>query len=221
MWKGWTTGRAEGLLEEIGGVEVAERPTKGGKRSTAAVMLEGYIGDRECPASGDADDHGCLDLGFGFNYEEIPGLCGTLPALELCYSMSQRFLDEQQLLRSSSGCHGVGSQAPAVSPPRVANWKISSPGLQAGGGKRLNDLRQVWVQPETRGSGRLGLRQGAASKARTLCGLLRRQRIVENFAGWLEQRDRAWTAAVMFESQTLFKRWDKVPAKRVTTDVKY
>ncbi|KAG0484912.1 hypothetical protein HPP92_008868 [Vanilla planifolia] len=145
MWKGWTTGQAEGLLEEIGGVEVAERPTKGRKRSTAAVMLEGYIGDRECPASGDADDHvmgktksltdedlqelkGCLDLGFGFNYEEIPGLCGTLPALELCYSMSQRFLDEQQLLRSSSGCHGVGSQAPAVSPPRVANWKISSPG---------------------------------------------------------------------------------------------
>ncbi|KAG0484918.1 hypothetical protein HPP92_008997 [Vanilla planifolia] len=179
MWKGWTTGRAEGLLEEIGGVEVAERPTKGRKRSTAAVMLEGYIGDRECPASGDADDHvmgktksltdedlqelkGCLDLGFGFNYEEIPGLCGTLPALELCYSISQRFLDEQQLLRSSSGCHGVGSQAPAVSPPRVANWKISSPGdhpeevkarLKIASRRRqeVGDLGQVWVQPETRG----------------------------------------------------------------------
>ncbi|CAL5418200.1 unnamed protein product [Camellia sinensis] len=39
---------------------------------------------------------GCLDLGFGFSYDEIPELCNTLPALELCYSMSQRFLDDQQ-----------------------------------------------------------------------------------------------------------------------------
>ncbi|KAK9159496.1 hypothetical protein Syun_005837 [Stephania yunnanensis] len=39
---------------------------------------------------------GCVDLGFGFSYEEIPELCNTLPALELCYSMSQKFLDEQQ-----------------------------------------------------------------------------------------------------------------------------
>ncbi|KAG6510836.1 hypothetical protein ZIOFF_028875 [Zingiber officinale] len=32
---------------------------------------------------------GCLDLGFGFSYDEIPGLCAMLPALELCYSMSR------------------------------------------------------------------------------------------------------------------------------------
>ncbi|KAL4555330.1 hypothetical protein LXL04_037947 [Taraxacum kok-saghyz] len=31
---------------------------------------------------------GCLDLGFGFSYNEIPELCNTLPTLELCYSMS-------------------------------------------------------------------------------------------------------------------------------------
>ncbi|GAU12072.1 hypothetical protein TSUD_00380 [Trifolium subterraneum] len=44
---------------------------------------------------------GCLDLGFGFNYDEIPELCNTLPALELCcYSMSEA----------------------------TTNWKISSPG---------------------------------------------------------------------------------------------
>lgn len=46
---------------------------------------------------------GCLDLGFGFSYEEIPGLCNTLPALELCYSMSHSSIAN-------------------------ANWRISSPG---------------------------------------------------------------------------------------------
>ncbi|KAE8697849.1 GLUTATHIONE PEROXIDASE 2 family protein [Hibiscus syriacus] len=46
---------------------------------------------------------GCLDLGFGFSYDEIPELCNTLPALELCYSMS-----------------------PTNS--TLANWKISIPG---------------------------------------------------------------------------------------------
>nr|TKW20865.1 hypothetical protein SEVIR_4G118100v2 [Setaria viridis] len=30
---------------------------------------------------------GCVDLGFGFSYHEIPELCGMLPALELCYSL--------------------------------------------------------------------------------------------------------------------------------------
>ncbi|KAF0888805.1 hypothetical protein E2562_017800 [Oryza meyeriana var. granulata] len=68
---------------------------------------------------------GCVDLGFGFSYDEIPELCGTLPALELCYSMSQRFLDE----------HHPQSQAPLVTAapppppsPSIPNWKISSPG---------------------------------------------------------------------------------------------
>ncbi|CAL4993699.1 unnamed protein product [Urochloa decumbens] len=73
---------------------------------------------------------GCVDLGFGFSYDEIPELCGTLPALELCYSMSRRFLDEhpQQM--------GKHEEAPAASPmvpaspaqPGATNWKISSPG---------------------------------------------------------------------------------------------
>ncbi|OAY71785.1 hypothetical protein ACMD2_00757, partial [Ananas comosus] len=68
---------------------------------------------------------GCVDLGFGFSYEGIPGLCNTLPALELCYSMSQRFLDEQQ--RSPAVGEEAAAAAAAASPP-VANWKISSPG---------------------------------------------------------------------------------------------
>ncbi|XP_039000316.1 uncharacterized protein LOC120126087 isoform X2 [Hibiscus syriacus] len=46
---------------------------------------------------------GCLDLGFGFSYDEIPELCNTLPALELCYSTSP-------------------------TNTTLANWKISTPG---------------------------------------------------------------------------------------------
>ncbi|XP_052137092.1 uncharacterized protein LOC127755452 [Oryza glaberrima] len=67
---------------------------------------------------------GCVDLGFGFSYDEIPELCGTLPALELCYSMSQRFLDEHH--------HSPEAEPAPVAPSSpaqpIANWKISSPG---------------------------------------------------------------------------------------------
>ncbi|EMS55256.1 hypothetical protein TRIUR3_09123 [Triticum urartu] len=72
---------------------------------------------------------GCVDLGFGFSYNEIPELCGTLPALELCYSMSQRFLDEHQ---PPSKVEDLAPEPPAVVPPPPAqpipNWKISCPG---------------------------------------------------------------------------------------------
>ncbi|KAG6488553.1 uncharacterized protein LOC122005012 [Zingiber officinale] len=115
------------------------------RKSSGGVTLEGYVetGDGGEGADGvsrtksltdeDLEElKGCLDLGFGFNYEEIPELCNTLPALELCYSMSQRFLDEQQqqqnrsLDRSSSGESMDLCASPT--PPPVANWKISSPG---------------------------------------------------------------------------------------------
>ena len=74
---------------------------------------------------------GCLDLGFGFSYDEIPELCNTLPALELCYSMSQRFLDEQRASsdsNNSSDQDSVTSSSSSSNSPSVANWKISSPG---------------------------------------------------------------------------------------------
>ncbi|KAF7031970.1 hypothetical protein CFC21_043208 [Triticum aestivum] len=64
---------------------------------------------------------GCLDLGFGFSYDEIPGLCGTLPGLELCYSMTRRFLDEQRAV--------VGQLEPAAAAAApIPDWKISGPG---------------------------------------------------------------------------------------------
>ncbi|THU44470.1 hypothetical protein C4D60_Mb02t07720 [Musa balbisiana] len=54
----------------------------------------------------------CLDLGFGFTYDEIPELCKTLPALVLCYSLSR----------------SLETSAATVASPPIANWKISGPG---------------------------------------------------------------------------------------------
>jgi hypothetical protein len=72
---------------------------------------------------------GCVDLGFGFSYREIPELCGTLPALDLCYSMSQRFLDEHhhQQLGKAEEAPPLAPASPAQ-PAATTNWKISSPG---------------------------------------------------------------------------------------------
>ncbi|KAF3330909.1 hypothetical protein FCM35_KLT04263 [Carex littledalei] len=107
------------------------------------VMLEGYVespdtADQRSDGNGEpvaartkslTDDDleelkGCVDLGFGFSYEEIPELCNTLPALELCYSMTQRFLEES----SKSAKPAAVSTPLSSSPIPVANWKISSPG---------------------------------------------------------------------------------------------
>jgi Protein of unknown function (DUF1685) len=113
-------------------------------RKTSAVMLEGYVDGSDSTdgrsdggvartkslTDDDLEDlKGCLDLGFGFSYEEIPELCNTLPALELCYSMSQRFLDERRLdgeTDSVGGSVASGCSSPCRSP--IANWKISEPG---------------------------------------------------------------------------------------------
>ncbi|CAN6485481.1 unnamed protein product [Victoria cruziana] len=117
------------------------------RRKRGEVSLEGHLAQdegeekrevvgfkefRRTKSLTDVDLHelkGCLDLGFGFNYDEIPELCNTLPALELCYSMSQRFLDEQQKQPSSSGSSSAASSdaGSAVGSP-ITNWRISSPG---------------------------------------------------------------------------------------------
>ncbi|KAJ1703701.1 hypothetical protein LUZ63_003480 [Rhynchospora breviuscula] len=125
-------------------------PTKPGTnqvwpRKESAVMLEGYV-DGSDSSDGRSDGSmartksltdddleelkGCLDLGFGFSYEEIPELCNTLPALELCYSMSQRFLDEKRLDGESDSVAGAAEASICSSPSRspVANWRISEPG---------------------------------------------------------------------------------------------
>ncbi|XP_004241395.1 uncharacterized protein [Solanum lycopersicum] len=101
------------------------------KKKKNQVFLEGYVENSDEDELGRTksltDDDleelkGCLDLGFGFSYDEIPELCNTLPALELCYSMSQKYLDEQQ--KCSDAMSDTGSSGSG----HVANWKISSPG---------------------------------------------------------------------------------------------
>ncbi|RWR96835.1 hypothetical protein CKAN_02623800 [Cinnamomum micranthum f. kanehirae] len=116
------------------------------KKGKGQVFLEGYVetDDREkvveqkgvartkSLTDDDLDElKGCLDLGFGFNYEEIPELCNTLPALELCYSMSQRFLDEQHRVSDASNEGATATEttcSSGLTSSPIANWKISSPG---------------------------------------------------------------------------------------------
>nr|CAB3475106.1 unnamed protein product [Digitaria exilis] len=96
------------------------------RRTSSFVMVEasssgtgGGVGRTRSLTEDDLEDlKGCLDLGFGFAYSEIPELCGTLPALELCYSMTRRFLDEQRAMGQE--------QEPAATP--LPNWRISGPG---------------------------------------------------------------------------------------------
>ncbi|WOL02419.1 hypothetical protein Cni_G11138 [Canna indica] len=126
--------------EEVGAAMELEEAWKAAwprrSRPGGGVMLEGYVeaaeGADRGPDGGaegvgrtrsltddDLDElKGCLDLGFGFSYEEIPELCGTLPALELCYSMGRSMEPASERSAATEPC----AQLP------VANWKISSPG---------------------------------------------------------------------------------------------
>lgn len=105
------------------------------KKQHQKVYLEGYVetsdedelGRTKSLTDDDLEElKGCLDLGFGFSYDEIPELCNTLPALELCYSMNQKYLDEQQKTPAAAESLSDTSSASGSSP--IANWKISSPG---------------------------------------------------------------------------------------------
>ncbi|XP_040385466.1 uncharacterized protein LOC102713151 isoform X2 [Oryza brachyantha] len=104
-------------------VVVADEPGAGA--SAPAGGDDGGVGVGRARSLTDDDLEelkGCVDLGFGFSYDEIPELCGTLPALELCYSMSQRFLDD----RLHPHAPPETAAPPSPSPP-IPNWKISSP----------------------------------------------------------------------------------------------
>ncbi|KAF2300185.1 hypothetical protein GH714_010484 [Hevea brasiliensis] len=103
------------------------------KKKKNQVLLERYVdvantnGDDLKRSKSLTDDDldelkGCLDLGFGFSFDEIPELCNTLPALELCYSMSQKLLDEHHKSPERSS----PTTAESASNP-IANWKISTP----------------------------------------------------------------------------------------------
>ncbi|XP_076882902.1 uncharacterized protein LOC143531506 [Bidens hawaiensis] len=109
------------------------------RKKKTQVFLEGYVEaldeDDLVRAKSLTDEDldelkGCFELGFRFSYDEIPELCNTLPALELCYSMSQKFLDEQHKSPDTPLSLAEESVNETASPPPapVASWKISSPG---------------------------------------------------------------------------------------------
>ncbi|CAH9101295.1 unnamed protein product [Cuscuta europaea] len=104
------------------------------RRGAAASVVEedDELGRSKSLTDDDLEElKGCLDLGFGFNYEEIPELCNTLPALELCYSMTQKYLlqDDHHHSAAAAAAHPASpsSSSSSASSP-IANWKISSPG---------------------------------------------------------------------------------------------
>ncbi|OAY73958.1 hypothetical protein ACMD2_01244 [Ananas comosus] len=128
--------------EEMGRGRREAWPRRGG-----AVRLEGYVEGSEGEDGGsdggggsgsgmaprrsltgeDLEElKGCFDLGFGFSYDEIPELCGTLPALELCYSMSQRFLDDQH--QHQKHPNEPGEVAALAGSVHVPNWRIAGAG---------------------------------------------------------------------------------------------
>lgn len=106
--------------------------TKKKKKKKNQILLEGFVEaldeDNLTRTKSLTDDDleelkGCVDLGFAFCYDEIPELCNTLPALELCYLMSQKFMDEHHKVPENSPPESMDS----VSSP-IPSWKISSPG---------------------------------------------------------------------------------------------
>jgi len=88
---------------------------------------------------------GCLDLGFGFNYEEMPELSHTLPALELCYAIGQKFQDDHHQKSSPvstlDNMDSSNNEGYPQSP--IANWKISSPGDHP---QQVKERLKVWAQ---------------------------------------------------------------------------
>lgn len=101
------TGEVQGLNGQVQGLNDQEHQFS----STKSLTYE------------DLDElKGCVDLGFGFSYEEILELCNTLPALELCYSMRQRLIDGQQKSPEASGVAGETlSLTSSVSLSSIAN----------------------------------------------------------------------------------------------------
>ncbi|GJM87709.1 hypothetical protein PR202_ga03691 [Eleusine coracana subsp. coracana] len=95
------------------------------KKPVVLAEAEDKVGRSRSLTDDDLEElKGCADLGFGFSYHEIPELRGTLPALELCYSMTQRLRDEEAQ-QPEAAADGDATPTPT---PAVTNWKISSPG---------------------------------------------------------------------------------------------
>ncbi|CAL9136978.1 unnamed protein product [Musa acuminata var. zebrina] len=114
-------------LQGVGGGVAEEEPSqrryfgklRGGGGSDQGSEGGNGVGRARSLTDDDLEElKACLDLGFGFTYDEIPELCKTLPALVLCFSLSRSLF----LFLSPST-----STATVASSP-IANGKISGPG---------------------------------------------------------------------------------------------
>ncbi|XP_002972243.2 uncharacterized protein LOC9650580 [Selaginella moellendorffii] len=77
---------------------------------------------------------GCIDLGFGFKNEADPELWKTLPALELCYAITQQLKEVQRpspvspLADAGDFSSESGGDDSLESSPTFSSWQIASPG---------------------------------------------------------------------------------------------
>ncbi|KAH9328540.1 hypothetical protein KI387_000648 [Taxus chinensis] len=140
--KAWERKRDQVLLEELGGFSDNNNYSDSYSSKTAQDSCgeEARINSLRADSSRaksltnvDLDElKGCLDLGFGLNYDEMPELYSTLPALELCYVMGQQFHDDIHLHHKASPVSIFDNNADSPKSDSfaqypIANWKISSP----------------------------------------------------------------------------------------------
>eukprot|EP00249_Psilotum_nudum_P019823 c27435_g1_i2 orf=1424-2353(-) len=97
--------------------------------------LQGQVTDRLSRMRSLTDDdfdelRGCIDLGFRFTQTYIPDLCETLPALGVCYAITQTLHDSQPCLSPVSTSPGILTPSPGSSSSESPNssWQICSPG---------------------------------------------------------------------------------------------
>ncbi|KAJ7566236.1 hypothetical protein O6H91_02G093300 [Diphasiastrum complanatum] len=91
---------------------------------------------------------GCIDLGFGFSYEADSELWDTLPALELCYAISQQLENEQSrssptLEFENNNLDASASFGSSIASPSASSWLVCSPGDQP---KEVKERLRHWAQ---------------------------------------------------------------------------
>eukprot|EP00249_Psilotum_nudum_P014228 c24729_g1_i1 orf=282-1298(-) len=71
---------------------------------------------------------GCIDLGFGFSYDESSDLRNTLPALDLYYAINRQYNDMKSRSSPVSTLDGMLDPSSRGGSPASQTWRISSPG---------------------------------------------------------------------------------------------
>ncbi|KAF9615292.1 hypothetical protein IFM89_022619 [Coptis chinensis] len=92
----------------------------------------------------------CSHCGTIVCYDEIPELCNTLPALELCYSLSQRFLEDQNHLKSNEGEYNKSHHLESLDHLQLTGTEVlSTSGSKRKGDARTDTFKKVKVSSST------------------------------------------------------------------------